>query len=502
MFGKRLQDRVVVVASAIFLVATVVAIALVDHRHQRMVMDRAALEARTLRAQLIARTRLAAIVDSDEVRVVVPAEAAAAFLEPGRTARIVAGDSLLWHSAGHRTSRLPRSGAPGSVREGPVREGVVSVDETGEVREVYMSSETVPHRLVRPIAHGPGHAAGDPATARHYTYPVSYHVLVDYAPYRRDIADFRADLIAVALIAVLLLFVTTRAAVHYQLRPLARVTGDVSRLSGGIGETVAEEQHDPEEVRVLAERINRFLAALDETRLWEQDMHRQIRTTLDAMKDAMLTEEVSQGGFMHSLNHMLGDILLMDFRTVSEKDKAELQHSVERMRDMLTKRLNALVSQRRTGPVPVTDVVHAVERFRLFMSRRFGERTFAIQGTVAGLQVRVPTDDLSEMIGNLLRNAGAWSRETVVLGLSSADGMARITVEDDGPGFPGEDRDGLLTWARAAGTSAEGHGIGLPYVNSLARSYGGTLHLRDSAKLGGARAVLELPLGPPGEPMA
>ena len=492
MFGKRLQDRVVVVASAIFLAAIVVAIVLVDHRHQRMVSDRAALEARTLRVQLVSRTRLAAIVDSDEVRVVVPSEAAAAFLEPGRWAWIGAGGSILWHSGG--PGQLPRPGTPGHDRE-----GIVSFEGAEGVREVYRSVETVPHRLARPIAHGSGHSAGDPAKPRYYAYPLSYHVLLDYAPYRREITDFRIDLIGVAVIAMVLLFVTTRAAVHYQLRPLARVTGDVGRLSGRIGETVDRDRQDPEEVRVLAERINRFLVALDETRNWEQDMHRQIRTTLDAMKDAMLSEEVSQGGFMHSLNHMLGDILLMDFRTVSEEDKAELQHSVERMRDMLTMRLNTIVSQRRTGPVPVTDIVPAVERFRIFMSRRYGDRAFAIEGTVACLPVRVPADDVSEMVGNLLRNAGAWSHGTVVLELSGVDGMARITIEDDGPGFPAEDRAGLLAWARGAGTAAGGHGIGLPYVNSLARSYGGGLHLSDSARLGGASVVLELPLVPADE---
>ncbi len=492
MFGTRLQDRVVVVASAIFLVAIVVAIVLVDHRHRRMVSDRAALEARTLRVQLVSRTRLAAIVDSDEVRVVVPPEAAAAFLEPGRSAWIAAAGSVLWHSGG--PGQLSRPGTPGRTRE-----GIVSVDGADGAREVYRSVETVPHRLARPIAHGSGRSAGDPAKPSYYTYPLSYHVVLDYAPYRREITDFRIDLAGVAVIAMALLFVATRAAVHYQLRPLARVTGDVGRLTGRIGETVDRSRQDPEEVRVLAERINRFLVALDETRIWEQDMHRQIRATLDAMKDSMLSEEVSQGGFMHSLNHMLGDILLMDFRAVSEEDKAELQHSVERMRDMLTKRLNTIVSQRRTGPVPVTDIVPAVERFRIFMSRRYGDRAFVIEGTAARLPVRVPADDVSEMIGNLLRNAGAWSRETVVLELSGADGIVRITIEDDGPGFPAGDREGLLTWARGAGSAAGGHGIGLPYVNSLACSYGGGLHLSDSAGLGGAQVVLELPLVPPDE---
>ena len=106
MFGKRLQDRVVVVASAVFLAAIFSAALLVDHRHRGMVMEKAALEARTLRLQLASRVRVAPILDSDQVRVVVPAETAAAFLEPGRSAYITGDGSLMWQSAGSVAASL------------------------------------------------------------------------------------------------------------------------------------------------------------------------------------------------------------------------------------------------------------------------------------------------------------------------------------------------------------------------------------------------------------
>ena len=488
MFGKRLQDRVVVVASAVFLAAIFAAVLLVDHRHQRMVMERAALEARTLRLQLTSRVRIAPVVDSEDIRVVVPAETAASFFGSGRAAFITANGSLLWHSAGRVPPPLLRASAAGAPRE-----GIVSVGEAGRSREFYRASQTVPHRLVRPVGGGTTNAGGEPSRPS-YRYPVTYHVLLDYAPYRRDIGQFRIDMAAVVLVAMLLLFVTTRMAIHYQLRPLARVTGDVSRLSGKIGEAVAQRRRDPEEIRVLADRINEFLVTLDETRLWEQETHRRIRTALENMKDTMLADEVSQGGFMHSLNHMLSDILLMDFRTVSEEDKAEMRQSVELMRDMLDKRLNVLVRERIAGPIPAIDIVPAVDRFQALMTRRYADRTFVIEPADTSLPVCVLPEDLSEMIGNLLRNAGPWSRETVLLGLSELDGMARIAIEDDGPGFPEEDRELLLAWGRGAESRSRGHGIGLPYVNSLARGYGGRLSIADSTRLGGAKTVLDLPL--------
>ena len=495
MPARRLQDRVVLVASSVFLAAIAAAVLLVDFRHRGMVMERAALEARTLRLQLTSRVRVAPVVDTGDIRVAVPAETAAAFFAAGRAAFMTAEGSILWRSAGRVPAALLDAGAAGRARD-----GIVSAGEAGRVREFYRASVTVPHRLVRPAAAGAADAGGGPPRPGYYRYPVTYHVLLDYAPFRRDIRDFRLDMAVVVVAAMLLLFFATRAAIHYQLRPLARVTADVSRLGGGLGEAVAREPKDPEEIRVLAERINRFLVTLDETRRWEQETHRHIRAALEEMKDTMRAEEVSRGGLMHSLNHMLSDILLMDFRTVSEADKAALQQSVGTMRDMLEKRLTLLVSERGAGPVPAVDIVPAVERFRVFMARRFAGRGFVVEPGCARLPVRVAPEDLSEMVGNLLRNAGFWSRETVLLGLEGVDGMARITVEDDGPGFPAEDRDRLLAWGGGAGSRSRGHGIGLPYVNGLARGYGGRLSIGDSTRLGGAKAVLELPF--PAEPPA
>ena len=222
----------------------------------------------------------------------VPTEAAAAFLEPGRSAWIAAGGSLLWRSAAPVPGRLPEPDTPGHTRE-----GVVSVDGAGGVREVYRSVETVPHRLARLVAHGSGHSPDDPAKSRYYTYPLSYHVQLDYAPYRREITGFRIDLIGVAAVATLLLFVATRAAVHHPMRPLVRVTRDVGCLSGGVGETVDRSRHDPEEVRVLAERINWFLVALDEIRNWELQVGfrgRQGRAAAQCRAHARHTDQASR----------------------------------------------------------------------------------------------------------------------------------------------------------------------------------------------------------------
>jgi len=105
---------------------------------------------------------------------------------------------------------------------------------------------------------------------------------------------------------------------------------------------------------------------------------------------------------------------------------------------------------------------------------------------------------LRQAIANLLDNAIAFSPPggTIALGLAVADGQARITVRDEGPGVPdyavGRVFERFYSLARPDGR-ARSSGLGLPFVREVARLHGGEAWLvnRDG---GGAEAGLALPL--------
>lgn len=121
-----------------------------------------------------------------------------------------------------------------------------------------------------------------------------------------------------------------------------------------------------------------------------------------------------------------------------------------------------------------------------------------------GLQLRLelPTDelafagdtqDLQEMLGNLLDNACRWAHQQVRLRVTrGTDGRICIEVEDDGPGIPPAQRAQALARGERLDESLPGSGLGLAIVAELAALYGGTLSL-DGSPLGGLRATLRLP---------
>jgi signal transduction histidine kinase len=106
--------------------------------------------------------------------------------------------------------------------------------------------------------------------------------------------------------------------------------------------------------------------------------------------------------------------------------------------------------------------------------------------------VRGQREDLDEMLGNLVDNACKWARSRIEIAAGNGDGRIVITVDDDGPGIPGEMRQSVMQRGVRADEAAPGSGLGLAIVRDLAALYGGQIVLDESA-LGGLRARLELP---------
>jgi len=101
--------------------------------------------------------------------------------------------------------------------------------------------------------------------------------------------------------------------------------------------------------------------------------------------------------------------------------------------------------------------------------------------------------DLQEMAGNVMENAGLWSKGRVrVTAAAVSPERLVITVEDDGPGLPADRREEVLKRGARLDESAPGSGLGLAIVDELARAYGGSVALGDSA-LGGLKVELGLP---------
>lgn len=105
------------------------------------------------------------------------------------------------------------------------------------------------------------------------------------------------------------------------------------------------------------------------------------------------------------------------------------------------------------------------------------------------------SQDLQELLGNLIDNACKWARSRVVVDAAwDPDPRARLRlrVDDDGPGLDAAQRQAVLQRGVRADEQVPGHGLGLAIVRESVALHGGELSL-DPSPLGGLRVTLWLP---------
>jgi signal transduction histidine kinase len=150
-------------------------------------------------------------------------------------------------------------------------------------------------------------------------------------------------------------------------------------------------------------------------------------------------------------------------------------------------------------------LVHPERRPLAPLAREIVERFTPLAGAAAvrlrteldeGVLAPVDADALTQILLNLLDNAFRHGGDggAVVLRLGLHDAVARLEVEDAGPGVPSAMREQI--WAPFIRIdrrpSVPGSGIGLAVVRELVRAHGGECRV-EQPSAGGARFVVELP---------
>jgi signal transduction histidine kinase len=140
----------------------------------------------------------------------------------------------------------------------------------------------------------------------------------------------------------------------------------------------------------------------------------------------------------------------------------------------------------------------SVERFQAIADARGIRLSLRIEPT-APVLVKAPPEWIDRLLGVLVDNACRYSPAggTVTITAQTAGTHARVSVEDDGPGIPADERARLFDRFHRATAQPGGAGLGLAIADAVVRCTGGRW-LIGSSRSGGAR--LEVSWHRPGQP--
>jgi signal transduction histidine kinase len=272
------------------------------------------------------------------------------------------------------------------------------------------------------------------------------------------------------------------------MRPVAEVAHAAAAIAGGRLETRLPTIEDPD-LATLALSFNSMADALqariERDARFASDVSHELRSPLTTLATAAQVlasrrEELSERS-QSALDLLTGDV-------------ARFQRLVEDLLEI--SRSDAGVSHLHLEEVRLVELVARA----LESSSAGSDLQLEAAPGVDGLTVWADKRRLERVIANLVENAAHYGEGATRVSLVRDRSVARVAVEDAGPGVAPEERQrvfdrffrGSAAGRRRAG--GQGSGLGLSLVAEHVRLHGGRVWVEDGPDGVGARFVVELPL--------
>lgn len=298
-----------------------------------------------------------------------------------------------------------------------------------------------------------------------------------------DATGSLSKLLAVGVPAMLLLVgATTWLMVGRTLAPVDRIRREADEISATQLHRRLPEPERQDEIGRLAHTMNLMLDRLDQAqqqqRRFVSDAAHELRSPIASIKQ---NAEVASTYPDHLSSEELVDTVLVE--------STRLERLVTALLGLA--RLDERAPDSTQAAVDLDDLVfEEARRLRRTTSLRI-DTTAVSAGRVAGEEAL-----FSQVLRNLVDNAERHARGTIALALSEQGSQVHLSVDDDGPGIPEEDRERVferfvrLDEARARDDG--GSGLGLAIVHDIVTACGGSVAVTGS-HLGGASLSVILP---------
>ncbi|WP_417320207.1 ATP-binding protein [Emcibacter sp.] len=291
-------------------------------------------------------------------------------------------------------------------------------------------------------------------TVFRYTVAINKHELEAQSAQFDNILFWSLGILGSGLIAASLL------QLFFGLQPLRKVRDSLSRIRRGTDNRLPDDF--PSEIQPMADELNALLDHNDEV---IERSRTQVGNLAHALKTplAILLNEASL--------QKTGNFSEVVVRQVNAM-RRHVDHYLHRARAAAS----AKVISSRTEVMPVLrDLCRA-------MGVIYRDKEFDVQVGEAEepLVFRGERQDLEEILGNILENAGKWARKKIVVRCARHQDTLDLEIADDGPGIDPAERDAAFMRGGRLDEEKPGTGLGLSIVRDLVDLYGGEIILEEN----------------------
>ncbi|MBI5209561.1 MAG: HAMP domain-containing protein [Elusimicrobia bacterium] len=344
-------------------------------------------------------------------------------------------------------------------------------------------------------------------------------VLFSFDRASRQLAAGRRELLFSMLLLIALIAAAQAVFTYAQvILPIKRLTRDTERIAAGeLPLEVTTTQSD--ELGDLARRFSLMAKSLREARERDRDFAEELSrkvtlatADLDAANKRLIEADRARSRFVREVSHQLRSQLasvknclavVREGHAATPEKRDDMIARAERKARLLGELVRDLLDLAHIEEGPAARHQEAV-RLDAVVERSVESLRWKAEEKGVRLETRldpglpaVEADprELGIMLDNLVDNAIKYSRQDGVVSVRASEerGSLVLSVQDDGIGVPGEDKDRIFEeFYRTSSASAhekEGTGLGLCIVKRLAEAYGASVEVRSEPDKGSVFTV-------------
>lgn len=297
-------------------------------------------------------------------------------------------------------------------------------------------------------------------------------VAEDLGPLTATVQFLQLSIGGLGIVLLALIVLAQTALIRRGLAPLNSLRQELHRLEQG-EITELNANRVPAEIQPLIREINELISLLS-SRLTRS------RRALGNLAHALKTPLTILDGLGQDEGHAATD---------------ELHRQVAAMRNIVERELRRARLAGGGMPGRTLTPETALRELAEVMSKVYAGKgiSFDIQAE-PDLKLPLDREDFLELAGVLLDNACKWCHQQVRVSVERSGEETRLTVDDDGPGCPEEQRDSLAKRGWRVDEQQPGSGLGLAIAADILEQYDGRLRFHDSP-LGGLQVKATLRTG-------